>query len=335
MKQQGWLVNTLVTAILCSSVIYGGAQYEDDDYAPSSLESPPDLKRPSFFHRPHMKTASEQLSYADGLLASEKRRKAGKQYLALVHEWHQSSEAPRAQLQYAKVLYDRGKYKKAFDELQYLIDNFAGAFSYGESLALQLRIANHTMTDKKWDILFFSGFTRPEQALPMFEQITDNAPNWSQTPDIRLNVGMINEEIGKYAEAAAAYEAVEIHHPRTDQSRNAAFRKACCLAVLSDKSPRDEKRCRAALSAFASFLATYAGGTNSEEAERRIGNLKLRLENMYFARAHFYDRVAKRPESAIIAYVDFLKQFPSSEKALDANARLEELEQQMRQSNDD
>lgn len=339
MKQMSWLITFLIPVIACSVAVCANAQHNQDTYAASSTstaEYEPDLKRPGwFFHHPKMDTPGEQITYADGLLSRGKTRKAGKQYLALVHEWHQSREAPEAQFSYAKTLYKRGKYRKAFEELQYLIDNFAGAFSYNEVLDLQFRIANYVLTDKAWDILFFSGFERPERALPFFEQIIDNAPNWSQTSDIRLKVGIINEETDEYETAIDAYEKVEIHHSHTDHAETAAFRKAVCLTVLANKSPRDEKLCRTALSSFTSFLATYENKDYRTEAKNQMIELKLRLADMYYTRAHFYDQIANRPKAAIIAYEDFLKQFPSSEKALTANARLEELEQQMRQSNEE
>jgi tetratricopeptide (TPR) repeat protein len=289
-------------------------------------------KKRGMFHRPAKDAASEQLAYAKRLQDEKSLRAARSAYNDLVHHWHHAPEAPQAQLQVARILYEQGKYEKSFKAFQYLIDHFSGRLQYNEILEYQLKIANQVMGDRWGDILFLPGFEAPERALPLLNKLVMNAPNWDKTAAVRLTIGMIHEELKDYESAVSAYEAVEQYPAEEDVSENAAFRKATCLYTLSEKSPRDEKRCRTALSALASFLARHKTSERQAEIEGYLESLQLRLATMYYDRALFYDTISKRPESALIAYRDFLKKFPASDRAQYVFARMDALERQVKES---
>ena len=327
------LCNTLLWVALSLVLVPVCGLAQDDEYDSLATAAVKDRKGPSVFHRPTMDSPREQLAYARSLRNEAEPRKAAKQYLALVHEWHESPEAPHAQLAYAQLLLDRAKYRKAFDEFQYLIDQFAGTFPYETALEAQLSIANVVRDQRSMTFGIFPGFGRSERAIPLLEKIIDNAPHWHQTPDARLGVGIIHEEIHNYEEAIAAYEAVEIHHAGTEQALRAAYQKAICLAIRSRKAPRDETICRAALSAFASYRSA-ATDDDQPGVDEHMKTLRNRLADMYFLRATFYDHKRKEPQPAIMAYEDFLRRFPSADKAVDAKARVDALKKRMGDTRD-
>ena len=251
--------------------------------------------------------------------------------------WSTSGETrqrpPRRSTEYARLLEETEHYKDAFDEFQYLIDFYGGQFPYDEALDHQFKIANYIMTtpEARW---FFGGVMAPERALSMFEKIVENAPTWKRSAEAEFNVGMINEEIKEYEAASIAYENVERRYRGGDLARDAAFRHACCLYLAAKQTPRDEKGYRNALSALAVFVRSYPGNKDVETARNYLDEMKERLAGMYYERADFYDRIAKKPESAIIAYNDLIKNFPSSEKAQRANERIEQLKAQLEKKNE-
>ncbi len=335
MKSNNHYRSIIVCLLASASIVLaqGGYQPSEDAMAttPNQLERA-EQKQRSIFHRPEMDTAPEQLAYAQKLKAKNKLRAARSAYNDLVHHWHHCPEAPQAQFEVGRILYEQGKYEKAFQAFQYLIDFFSGQFQYNEVLEFQLKIANQVMNDRWGDVLFLPGFEAPERALPLLNKLVNNAPNWDKTPAVRLTIGMIHEDLKHYEDAVVAYEAVELHHGEVDIAENAAFRKAICLYTLSEKSPRDEKRCRAALSALATFLAQHKQSEKQAEAADYLENLQLRLATMYYDRALFYDIMAKRPKAALIAYRDFLKKFPASDRAQEVFTRMEVLERQVKES---
>ncbi len=318
--------------LFCGSTAYAQDYNPQDtqfDISESAQSKSDKKNRGWFFHHPEKDSVQEQLIYAEDLEKRGKLRAAKSAYNDLVHQWHDTVEAVKSQDRIARILYEQGKYKKSFEEFQYLVDHYAGQFKYKEVIELQIKIANYVMGDRWGDILFMPGFKAPERAMPLFEQIILNAPNLKVTPTVRLKIGGLYEEMKQYENAILVYEAVQQFHALSDEAETALFRKAHCLYILSKKAPRDEKRCRLALSALSSFLARYKMSSNRDEAEEYLEIMNLQLSEMYYNRALFYDEVKKRPESSLIAYRDFLKKFPGSERAQMVYARVVELEKQI------
>lgn len=307
----------------------GGESLLESEDASTDLEAPKQ-KRPGWiFHRTKFDTPAEQLAYAERLLAKKRYRKGGKALNALVHRWHNAPEASVAQRLYADTLKRRRKNEKAFDEYQYLVHYFAGSFPYQDVLQTQFQLANDVRTARHGRLFVLPGFQDPSRAVPLYEQIVANGPNWERAPEAQFNAGVIQEATGDPELAVVSYETLLMRYPRSDFVEEAAYRRAHALYQLSNKSPRDERQCREALSAMLAFARNYPGDPHREEAQKLAEELKTRLADMYYDRALFYDRIAKRPQSAIIAYSDFVSKFPTSERRLVADQRIAALQLQM------
>lgn len=327
---------TISLAVVCSLFlcsVAGMAQLEND--ALVDLATARDRKEPGFFKRAAKDTAEEQMAHADELRKRGSLKKAESAYRALVHSWHDSPVASQAQMNYAEILLERGKYRRSFDEFQYMVNSFAGQFDYDSVLDQQFKIANTLMTRKRGKFLFFPGFTSPERALSLFEQIVENAPEWSNTPQSQFNIGLIHEQGGDFLSAVEAYEVVRSRYSGSDYAAGGAFRRAHCFYELSKRSPRDEQLCRRAQMAVAGFLRNFTGDPNEVAAREYEEQLKNRLADLYYNIAVYYDKKVHKPAAAVIAYSDFIKQFPSSERAVEANRRRDELEAKLEGANDE
>jgi outer membrane protein assembly factor BamD (BamD/ComL family) len=311
-----------LAVLACLALMAGGALDDPTSGFKPDVKGLPRKKGPSILHRPAKATPAEQLEYSRSLLDVGRKKAAAKQFEALVHAWHGSSEAPSAQFALAGLLEERGKYRDAFDEFQYLIDNYAGSFPYEETLEHQFRIANHFMTAKQKRMFVFRGFTDPKTALSLFEQIVRNAPGWSKTPQAQFFVGVIHEDAGDEEEAISAYEITLSRFPDSRYAEQASFRRSRLLYRSAVKRPRDESGCRSALSALAGFLRDHPLSEHTAQARQHLDELRERLAAMYFAQAEFYDKTARRPQAALMAYREFLRQFPLSEMSARANERV-------------
>ncbi|MBT3191907.1 MAG: tetratricopeptide repeat protein [Verrucomicrobia bacterium] len=332
MKTILYLLCACTLLLLCAPISSAQQSYSPaaDEFETTTTHNDlPKRKKRSIFHRPEEDSPAKQLAFGEALEAKGRLGAARDEYNALVHHWHNAPEAPIAQFRIARIRFGQGKYSKAFKAFQYLIEYYAGHFKYNEVLDYQFRIANHVIGDRWGDIFFLPGFEAPERALPLLNQIIANAPNWEQVPHAYLTIGMIHEEIKDYEGAVAAYDSIAQFHRKSPEAEKAAFQRAACLCILSDKTPRDEKRCRTALSALATFLARHKESSQKADAETRLAALKLRLENMYYERALFYDTRSNKPEAALIAYRDFIKKFPMAENGDDVRERIETLELQV------
>jgi outer membrane protein assembly factor BamD (BamD/ComL family) len=324
-----------MTLLVCLAVAARGALDDPTSGFKPETEDLPQKKGPSMFHRPAKETPAEQLEHAKSLLEAGKDRAAEKQFRALVHAWHDSPQAPSAQFAFARLLEQRGKYLDAFNEFQYLIENYAGSFPYEETLEHQFRIANHIMTAKQRRMFLLKGFTDPKTAISLLEQIVRNAPGWKKTPQAQFLIGVIYEDAEEEEDAVAAYEIALSSFPDSRYAEQASFRRARLLYQSAVKRPRDESNCRSALSALAGFLKDHPLGDDAAEARRYLDELREQLAGMYFAQAEFYDKTAIRPRAALIAYREFLAQFPSSEMSARANERVAVLEFELEEKHAD
>jgi len=316
-------------AVLGALLFLPLARGQEDDFAYDTEPALPRRKDPKFLLRPAKHAPTEQLTYANALRGEGRTRKAMKQCEALVRTWHDSPEAAEAQFMHAELLEQDRQYVRAFDEYQYLIDNYAGSFDFSDVLDRQLRIANQVMSARHGGLFLFRGFSSPERAIPLFRKIAENGPRSDVAPQALFRLGLINEESNEMEEALKAYETVCQRYPGTDLAAEAAFRRAHCLYQRSIGRRRDENSAREALSALAGFVRDYPDNANAEQAERYRRELTEGLLRMYYERAEFYDKIAKRPESAIIAYSDFASKFPMSKLADKARERVKELEREL------
>jgi outer membrane protein assembly factor BamD (BamD/ComL family) len=287
-------------------------------------------KEPGWIGSPDTDSSEKELALADSLRASGRLEKAAKRYNIIVRHWGSSCEAPVAQRAYADLLLEMEKMEDAFEQYQYLVKFYAGQFEYDDVLEQQMKIANYLMTTPTSHFLFFIAFAAPEKAIPYYEQILENGPKWKRAPEAQFNIGLISEEIDDLESAILAYDAVVNRFRSHQLAPDAAFRKAVCLMKLWRKTPRNERSLRDALSALASFAAGYPASSDSEEARDLMVNMKESLADMYFARAEFYETVKRNDKAAIIAYTEFIREFPTSKKAVAAQKRIDYLKDKQR-----
>lgn len=303
-----------------------GAAPGDPPFESREKKGGSETRRPSWFHSPDKKTPAEQLVYAKSLIEKGRDRKARKQLLALVYEWQASPEAAEAQLLYASLLEKSGRYEKAFKEYQYLVDHYVGAFIFEDILNRQFALANQVRTQRRWTFWgIFDGVESPERALDLFEQVARNSPGWERAPEARFYIGAIQEQRERYQEAADEYAMVVLRHRRSTLAADASFRRGRCLYNEVQHQPRNEMLYREALSALVGYTRDFPTHEGVEDAMGYVDELKETLAAMYFEIARYYDEICHRNDAAIIAYLDFIRNFPSSELAVTAHKRIQEL----------
>ncbi|MEI6563940.1 MAG: tetratricopeptide repeat protein [bacterium] len=297
---------------------------------PSKDDEKPRVKRGTHWYRsPQYDTAAKQMDYALKLYSEGRYRKAANAYQALVYAWPDSPEAPKAQLALAKVQETRQLFNKAFDEYQYLFEYYPGQFEYQEVLDRQFKIANYLMKTPKAAFLFFSGFDAPERALPLYEKIIKNAPTWNQAATAQLNIGIIHELNEEEQEAVTAYEILQNRYNDRDLNAQASFREAHCLVKIHAQQPNNEDACNAARAALVQFIRTYPGNEKIDEARSFLKTLNDQQARRAYDLALYYDTIAHRPKSALIAYEEYLRSYPSTAMEATAKERLAILKKEM------
>ena len=307
-------------------LIASTAPAADDEWSKPESPTIQARKRRSILTRASKDTAAEQLRYAGELRDSGRTRRAIRAFDAVVRTWPDSPEAPLAQLAEARLFDQRGKFARAFDEYQYLIDQYAGRSPYLDIVGHQFELADKVRRARHAKILFMPGYTTPEKAIPLYETIARNAPTWDRTPEAQYIVGSIQEESGDYELAISSYETVQILYPRAGHAADAAFHQAECAYRISQSSPNDEAACQEARLALSRFVHDHPDHADIAKAREQLVRIEAREAAFLYEKARFYDKLSKKPEAALTLYRDFVKRYPESDRAPDIRERIAVIE---------
>lgn len=277
------------------------------------------------FNRPRCANPAQQFEYANQLLDQGRVRKAAKAYLALTRHWPAAPEAAEAQYRYARILDQRGKVQNAFDEYQRLFDYYPHMFPYEEVLNRQFELAVHLMNKRKGRFLFLPGFQAPERAVPLFEKIVANGPEWEKTPEAQFLLGRAQELALEYEAAIIAYATVQQRYPNSRFAEEAAYRLVLCWKKLADESPNNQQLLYNAWVTAMFYLNSYPMSERAQEI-RELSRVVLdRRAEIAYNIARYYDRIIKKRAAAIAAYEACVREYPQSKWAEEARRRLEEL----------
>lgn len=270
------------------------------------------------FHRRDKRPAAEQFEEAGKKYLSGNLKGACRAFDCLVRSCPFSAEASRAQYNVGAILERRGKYDRAFDEYRYLLQYYPESAKADVVLAHMFAIAN-------WQL----GRKRRSAAVKSFAAIAALAPGWEKSPEALFLMGNAYASMREWYDAADAYDTVSSDYPASNFALPAMVRHADVLHSLSRKYPED-----AAIRSRAITVATSAIAALPSDSPARAGVVAI-LEDLIdkrdahaFATARFYDSKRHKPESAISAYEEFLRQYPQSQQAEAARSRLAELREQ-------
>lgn len=278
-----------------------------------------------FFRGPKKNNPKDQMEYAYGLMTNRQFKAASSEYRALVQRWPNASEAPQAQYMYAQLLESRGKYVDAFDAYQYLIEKYAPLFPYDAILEKMFSIAERVVVTRRAQFLFFPGFSTPEQAVPLYEAIVSNAPQWELSPLSQYRVGQAYDQGSEFDKAITAYTLAMYRYPGTSIAERSAFAKASDLYIISETSPNDKGAMDAAWAALTVFINTHPNSELKAQALAYRTDLFQRRSHSAYEKARYYDKLAHKPSSAILAYQRFIQEYPHSDWTTLAESRIKEL----------
>jgi len=277
------------------------------------------------FSRPAKDTPAEQMAHAENLLKERKAKKAGRAFRSLVITWPSAAEAPMAQWALARILDQRGDLEDAFDAYQVLMEKYTGRFpDYAKVQNRQFEICKEIM-EKRRGRIFFGGFTAPERAIPYLEQVIKNGPRSPFAAEAQFLIGQAYEASFDYDLAVMAYSAALHRYRDSEFAEAASLGRARSLFAISEDYPNDLKALEEAWAGVMVFIRDHAASTHREEVIRMRDTLFERKVKADYDIAVYYDRIAKKPEAALMNYERIVTLYPDSEKAGLARKRLDEL----------
>lgn len=287
--------------------------------------------------RPSKLTPEAQLAYADGLREQGRLIFASKQYRAITYAWPQAPEAPQAQYRFAQLLEKRGKDKSAFEEYQYLLETYAGFVPYEEVLDRQYGIADRLATTPHHFLVF--SYHAPEDAIPLFEALIQNAPQWKRATELQFRIARIYEKKEQYDLAMDAYALYQQKYPLSSLTEQAAFGHGRCAYRYSRENPNASDLRQNAEAILLSCLERYPRGEMSAAARAYLAELQQAQAQALYRQALIYkwqgrgnpgDRETRSAlNAARICCQRVIDEYPLSRAAEHARADMAEIDKKM------
>ena len=281
-------------------------------------------------------TPEAQLAWINELKDSGHTIRASKACLALVNAWPESPQAPVAQLTYCRLLEQRDKPAKAFDEYQFLVEAYAGFFPYDEVMDRMYVIADGIATRDRY--FLFIKFQTPEEAIPLFETLIKDGTQWKRAAELQFRIARIYEKTEQYDLAVEAYGTYHQRYSVSPLAEQALFSQGRCCYEYSRENPVALDLRENAVAVLQGFLDWYPYSNMAAEARVYLTELQRDLAGGLYGQAALYDKTARfisdKQErrvslvAARIGYERVIEEFPHSEWAEQAHVRIAEINKQ-------
>lgn len=280
-------------------------------------------------------TPEAQLAWINKLKDNGHTILASKACLALVNAWPESAQAPVAQLTYCRLLEERGKPAKAFEEYQFLVEAYAGFFPYDEVMERMYVIADGLATRDRY--FLFVKFKTPEDAIPLFEKLIRNGTQWKRAAELQFRIARIYETTRQYDLAIDAYGIYHQRYPMSPLAEQALFSQGRCCYEYSRENPVALDLRENAAAVLQGFLDLYPYSEMAAAARTYLTELQSTLAKGLYGQAVIYDKAARLASdkqtqhaglvAARICYERVIDEFPRSEWAEQAHVRIAEINQ--------
>lgn len=312
-----------------------GARYATDAYPGfDHIEgvTKPEKKEPRWFswiNGPKMADAKSQFAWAQELEVGESWGRARRAYDALVRQWPTAPEAPKAQLRMAEILLEKElDYEDAFAEYRYLLDFYSLQCDYDAICGKMYQIAELMRQEGK-TIVFFR-FKNTTDVRRTYEALVLHSPGASFVPQAMLTIAQLREDSDELGEAVSVYENLRNRFPGTKESNEALRREAAARMEILRKHGYNRVRVMDTKSFVEQGLRSELSDEALVQLREWLAEIILLEEGEAYRAAKFYDSPTRTRHSAIDAYEDFLRLYPTSERADTVRERIAVLKEKDR-----
>ena len=269
-------------------------------------------------------SSRDQLDLAHKLEAQGQRDNALKAYKGLLRRWPLSFFAPEAQYRVGKILEDQGDFYNAFQAFQKMVTKYPSSDYFSQALNEQYRIANLYLAGEPQRIWKIPVGPSMQRTIEMYQRIIKNAPYGDYAPQCQFDIGIANEKQRKFTDAVDAYQLVLDNYPTSSVAANAQYQIGYAWMKSSISGDYDMGAAKKAVDAFQDYLVRYPNSDKSVQAQENIRRLSQKQTQGAFDIAKFYE-TQHQTRAAFIYYNEVLREDPTSEQAVLAKKRIQEL----------
>ncbi len=271
-------------------------------------------------------TPRAQMDWAIGSFESGDYNKAAKEFLKLVRSYPRSELAPEAQF-LAGLSYELlDSLSEAFAAYKKLVEIYPFSSRFKDAIEREFAMAESFYSGKRLRLLGPVKISSLDKAIEIYQHVVDQAPYGDYGAKAQLRLGQCYIRQERFEEASRAFQRVVNEYPNSPLREEAKYNVAFCSYRLSLKPSYDQSATDEAIDWFEDFIATHPESELLPQAKESLKQLRqIRAEGLLKI-ASFYEMQGKH-DAAAVYYGQVAQQYPDTPTAVEAVAKLTEMEQ--------
>lgn len=266
--------------------------------------------------------AGELLRQAQDQEAAGKSGAATSNYKRIVDRYPLTSFAPMAQFRLASAYESDGKFSKAFETYQELVDTYKQSAQFSEAIDRQIAIATQARSEKLGSFLGIPKKLDRSEQIGMFEKVIANAPRGRRAAEAQFEIAKIHEEEKSPDLAIAAYRKVVEDYPTSPLAADAQAKVAKGFLGRVEDGSRDASNIAKAQLAADQADGLFPDTSLPDMAATRVKVDEISADNAWKT-GKFYEKQGNF-RAALVYFSDVLRS-PGSPHFAEARERINEM----------
>jgi outer membrane protein assembly factor BamD len=276
-------------------------------------------------------TAADLVTEGKTALESGNIGRADRRFKKVIKRYSTTSAAGEARYLRAKILMTRGKWKKAFETLQEIVELNPNFEQFNQVISAQFDCATALMEGARGRILWIiPGFRQLSEAIRQFEAVVRNAPYSDYAPLALMNIALVAEQQEDPDIAIDALDRLINYYPQSMLAPDAYFNMAETYARLVKGPEYDQGATRQAISYYEDFLILFSESNFVGSVEANLASMQNLLAESRLKLGDFFYYYRSNNTAALTFYNETITIAPESEAADEARARIEDVESGVR-----
>lgn len=271
--------------------------------------------------------AAAMLENGKARLSSGSTGSANRTFKKIIKNYPNAQATAEARFLHGQILMTKGRWAKAFDSFQELIDNHADYQNFDRVIGAQFECATALMEGARGRILWIiPGFRQYDKAIDQFEQIVRNAPYGDYAPLSLMNIAIISEQEEDPEIAIDALDRLINYYPQSMLAADAYYNMAETYSNLVKGAEYDQGSTRQAISYYEDFLILFPQSSYLGEVEANLESMENLLASSRLSLGDFFYNYRANNTAALVFYNETITIAPESESAAEARQRIDDIE---------
>ncbi len=271
--------------------------------------------------------ATALLNSAKAKLATGSTGSADRKFKKIIKKYPKTVASGDARFLHGQILMGKGRWVKAFDNLQEIIFKLPNYENFNQVLSAQFDCATALMEGARGRILWIiPGFKQPGKAASQFEQIVRNAPYSDYAPLALMNIALIYEQEQRPEDAIDTLDRLINYYPQSMLAPDAYYNIAQTYSNQVNRVEYDQGSTRQAISYYEDFLILFPQNSSIGEVESNLVAMEDLLARSRLNLGDFFYNYRSNNTAALVFYNETITIAPESEAAEEARARIADIE---------